>query len=138
MTQVRLNDEIEPELSGNPLGFALRISPGLRLYFIVYPSPHHNTDILYSLGAMMAARETQLLVRDYKRMVICGKAFGGILANIVPREVPSPKTLGAGLQPHGFLALKLSRDNIYQYPLSFSTYCIRINITIRIYSLLVV
>ena len=31
-------DEIEPEPSGNLLGFALGISFGLRLYFTVYPS----------------------------------------------------------------------------------------------------
>ena len=40
----RKYDEIEPQPSGNPLGFALGISLGLRLYFIVYPSSHHNTD----------------------------------------------------------------------------------------------
>ena len=31
---------------------------------------------LYCQGAILAARESQLLVRDYERMVICGKAMG--------------------------------------------------------------
>ena len=30
----------------------------------------------YSLGAILAARQSQLLVWDYKRMIICGKALG--------------------------------------------------------------
>ena len=49
----------------------------------------------YSLGKILGARESQLLEQDYKRMVICGKALGGILVNILPREVPRPKTRGA-------------------------------------------
>ena len=43
---------------------------------------------LYSLGAIMAARESQLLVRDYERMV-------------------------DNMRPLGFLALELPRDNIH-------------------------
>ena len=31
---------------------------------------------LYSLGVILAAKETKLLVRDYIIMVICGKALG--------------------------------------------------------------
>ena len=44
----------------------------------------------------MAARESQLLVRDYKRMIICG-----ILVNIVPREFQGQKPEGAA-GPEGF------------------------------------
>ena len=44
----------------------------------------------YSLGAILAARESQLLVRDSEL-----KSFGGILVNIAPREVSRPKTLAA-------------------------------------------
>ena len=43
MTRVGVYDEISPEPSGNPSGSALRISLGLRRYFIVYPSSRHNT-----------------------------------------------------------------------------------------------
>ena len=47
VTRVGIYDEISPEPSGNPSGSDLGISLGLRRYFIVYPSPRHNTVTLY-------------------------------------------------------------------------------------------
>ena len=47
VTRVGVYDEISPEPSGNPSGSALRISLGLRRYFIVYPSSRHNTVTIY-------------------------------------------------------------------------------------------
>ena len=41
------------------------------------------------------------------------KSLGGILVNIVPREVPRQKKT-RGLRHLGFLALELPRDNIHQ------------------------
>ena len=46
VTWVRKYNEIKPKPEGNPSGLALRISLGLRLYFIVYPSSCHNTDTI--------------------------------------------------------------------------------------------
>ena len=43
VTRVGVYDEILPEPSGNPFGSALRISLGVRQYFMVYPSFRHNT-----------------------------------------------------------------------------------------------
>ena len=49
MTQVRIHGGIQPEPSVNPLGSALRISLVLRVYLIVYPSSHYNTDTVQFL-----------------------------------------------------------------------------------------
>ena len=53
LTRVRKYDERKPEFLGNPLGFALGISLGLRLYFMVYPSSCHNTDTVFHLFLMI-------------------------------------------------------------------------------------
>ena len=36
---------------GNPFGLALEIALGLRLYFPVCPSSHHNTDSVTAVAA---------------------------------------------------------------------------------------
>ena len=48
VTWVGVYDEILPQPSGNPLGTALRISLGLRQYFIVYPYSSQNTVTVYT------------------------------------------------------------------------------------------
>ena len=41
----------------------------------------------YSLGATLAARESHLLLRDYKKMT-CGKAWGGDNGEYIPSGPP--------------------------------------------------
>ena len=47
-----------------------------------------------SIGQTQPERNPSLLVRDAIRMTFYEKNLGGIMVNVVPWEVPLPKTLG--------------------------------------------
>ena len=69
---------------------------------------------------MLAARESHLLVWDYKIMVLCGKNRGNILLNIVFLEVPRPTNIGPDA-PQVFWPWNSQRENIHHtIPLALS------------------
>ena len=47
-----------------------------------------------SIDQTQPERNPSLLVQDAIRMTFYGKNLGGIMVNVVPREVPRPKPLG--------------------------------------------
>ena len=68
-------DEILPETSGNPSGSALRISLGLRQYFIVHPSSRHNTVTDYKVGTDCTASFWRFLHISHVSQILRYKNF---------------------------------------------------------------